>query len=71
MAENRMKSIVNYFNRNKEHLLNLLKKEGSYLRFSQTKGYTYSVGVGEYAGKEVKLTVALKSGQLNILSINV
>lgn len=69
MAESKKVRFFEYFNRNKKRVLNMLKKHGQFLRFSNEHGYLYSVEIGSIAGSTVLLHVAIKAGELTILDI--
>lgn len=70
MTESRLNRIVKYFEHNKKHILSLLKSHGHYVNCCKNNGYLYEVKVGEYAGVPISLQVGLKSGNINILSVN-
>lgn len=69
MAESKKVRFFEYFNRNKKRVLNMLKKHGQFLSFSNEHGYLYSVEIGSIAGSTVLLHVAIKAGELTILDI--
>jgi len=69
MAESKKLRFYEYFNRNKNRLLNMLKKHGQFLNFSNVHGYIYSLEVGEVAGKTVSLQVGLKAGKVTIIDV--
>lgn len=69
MAESNKKRFLEYFNRNKKRLLNLLKQQGQFQKYSKEYGYLYSVEIGKLAGQPVKLQVGLKAGELKIIDV--
>ncbi|MEI2356688.1 hypothetical protein [Mesobacillus zeae] len=69
MAESKKIRFKQYFGRNNTRLLNILKKQGQFIKFSSELGYLYLVEVGELAGKAVSLKVSMKSGRLNIIDV--
>lgn len=54
--------------KNKERLIDLMKTEGEYLKFSEKQGYIYGVKIGESGGGDVMLKVAMKAGHIEILN---
>lgn len=69
MAESKKVRFFEYFNRNKKRVLNMLKKHGQFISFSNEHGYLYSVEIGAMAGSTVLMHVALKAGEITIIDI--
>jgi hypothetical protein len=70
MSQLQIEKIQKFFGmkRNKERLLNLLKREGEYLEFKEKIGYIYAVKIGEVeGGMDVMLKVAMLGGNLTVL----
>jgi hypothetical protein len=68
-----MNQTVNFLSskRNKQRLLNLLKKNGEYLAFCKKDGFIYLLNIGEADGNPVYLEVAMSNGDLTILGTHV
>lgn len=54
---------------NKRRLLMLIRDKGEYLHFSPKDGYVYEVEQGVIDGTPVLARLALKSGNIQILSL--
>ncbi|WP_121616677.1 hypothetical protein [Virgibacillus halodenitrificans] len=54
--------------RNKERLLNLLKREGEFLEFRENVGFIYAIKIGEAENTDIMLKIAMLNGDLTIFN---
>ncbi|QCJ45451.1 hypothetical protein FAY30_26260 (plasmid) [Bacillus sp. S3] len=69
MSESKKIDFKNQFNRNHKLLIQMIKKQGQFIKLSSELGYLYLVEVGVHAGQAISPEVGLKAGKLNIIDV--